>query len=97
MTVWMQVAGHTAANGLCVVPHAGDMMQIHQYLVGTVLTESAPLVECILWTQDAFEHGSVRRDGFLERPQAPGASTAISPRAREKWQIKGVGTTTSQD
>jgi len=56
-----------------------------------VLTEAPPLVEFIPWTQDAFEHQSVVRDGFLERPQAPGASTAIATQAREKWQIKGLG------
>ncbi|MEU8301284.1 mandelate racemase/muconate lactonizing enzyme family protein [Micromonospora sp. NPDC048909] len=97
VTEWMQVARHAAANGLRVVPHAGDMMQVHQHLVGTVLSETQPLVEFIPWTQDAFEHRSVVHDGFLERPQAPGASTAIAPQAREKWQIKGVGATRAQN
>jgi L-alanine-DL-glutamate epimerase-like enolase superfamily enzyme len=96
VTEWMQIARHAAANGLRVVPHAGDMMQIHQHLVGTVLSDAQPLAEFIPWTQDAFERRSVVHDGFLERPQAPGASTAIAPRAREKWQIKGVGATTTQ-
>jgi len=97
VTEWMQIANHAAANDLRVVPHAGDMMQVHQHLVGTVLTESPPLVEFIPWTQDAFEHRSVVHDGFLERPQTPGASTAIATQAREKWQIKGVGTTANQE
>ena len=97
VTEWMQIANHAAANDLRVVPHAGDMMQVHQHLVGTVLTESPPLVEFIPWTQDAFEHRSVVHDGFLERPQTPGASTAIATQAREKWQIKGVGTTADQE
>jgi L-alanine-DL-glutamate epimerase-like enolase superfamily enzyme len=91
VTEWLQVANHAAARGLRLVPHAGDMMQVHQHLVGTVLTESPPLVEFIPWTQDAFEHRSVVHDGFLERPQYPGASTAIRAEARRDWQMPGVG------
>jgi L-alanine-DL-glutamate epimerase-like enolase superfamily enzyme len=97
VTEWLQIAHHATANGLRVVPHAGDMMQIHQHLVGTVLGESPPLAEFIPWTQDAYEHRSVVHDGFVERPQAPGASTAVAPRAREQWQIKGIGATTTPD
>ena len=96
VTEWLQIARHAAACGLRVVPHAGDMTQVHQHLAGTVLGDAPPLVEFIPWTQDAFEHRSVVRDGFLERPQAPGASTAVAPRAREQWQITGVGATTTE-
>ena len=91
VTEWLQVAAHAAGRGLRVVPHAGDMMQIHQQLVGTVLSEGSPLLEFIPWTQDAFIERSVVRDGYLERPQAPGAATAIRPDARSKWQMPGIG------
>jgi L-alanine-DL-glutamate epimerase-like enolase superfamily enzyme len=91
VTEWLQVAQQAAARGLRVSPHAGDMMQVHQHLVGTVLGESAPLGEFIPWTQDAFEHRSIVQDGFLERPQYPGASTAIRAEARRNWQIRDVG------
>jgi L-alanine-DL-glutamate epimerase-like enolase superfamily enzyme len=96
VTEWLQIAQHAAARGLRIAPHAGDMMQIHQHLVGTVLTEAQPLVEFIPWTQDAFEHRSVVHDGFMERPQYPGASTAISAQARRDWQIPGVGAVQGQ-
>ncbi len=66
-------------------------MQVHQHLVGTVLSEGPPLLEFIPWTQDAFVERSVVRDGFLERSQAPGASTAIRPDARSKWEMPGIG------
>lgn len=95
VTEWLQIANHAVARGLRLVPHAGDMMQVHQHLVGTVLTESPPLVEFIPWTQDVFRHRSLLRDGFVERPQAPGASTAVTAEARERWQVKGVGATTT--
>jgi L-alanine-DL-glutamate epimerase-like enolase superfamily enzyme len=91
VTEWLQVAQHAAARGLRVSPHAGDMMQVHQHLVRTALGETPPLVEFIPWTQDAFEHRSVVQDGFLERSQYPGASTAIRAEARRNWQIREVG------
>ena len=91
VTEWLQVAAHAASRGLRVAPHAGDMMQVHQHLVGTVLSEVPPLIEFIGWTQGAFTERSRVRDGYLERPQAPGASTAIEPGARRRWQVPGVG------
>ena len=91
MTEWLQVAQHAAARGLRVAPHAGDMMQVHQHLVGTVVCRGPAAVEFIPWTQDAFIHRSVVREGYMERPQTPGASTAIDPGARARWQIPGIG------
>ena len=91
VTEWLQIANHAAARGLRISPHAGDMMQVHQHLSGVVLSESPPLLEFIPWTQDAFVERSVVRDGYLDRPQAPGASTAIAPEARQQWQIRGIG------
>jgi hypothetical protein len=73
------------------------MMQVHQHLAGVVLSESPPLLEFIPWTQDVFESRSVVNDGFAERPQTPGASTAVRKEAREKWQLRGVGGRTSDD
>jgi L-alanine-DL-glutamate epimerase-like enolase superfamily enzyme len=93
VTEWLQVAAHAAARGLRVAPHAGDMMQVHQHLVGTGLSRVAPMIEFIPWTQDAYVERSIVREGFMERPQAPGASTAILPEARINWQISGVGAT----
>src|SRR5258708_2516916 len=93
VTEWLQVAAHAAGRGLRLAPHAGDMMQVHQHLVGTVLSEVPPLVEFIPWTQEAFVERSVVGEGLMERPQSPGASTAIDPPARARWQIPGVGGT----
>ena len=97
VTEWLQVAAHAAARGLRIAPHAGDMMQVHQHLVGTVLSEVPALVEYIPWTREAFVERSIIREGYVERPQAPGASTAIDPAARERWQIPGVGGTRTKD
>lgn len=91
VTEWLQVAAHAAARGLRLAPHAGDMMQVHQHLVGTGLSSVPPLIEFIPWTQKAYVERSVIREGYLERPQQPGASTAIAPSARQNWQLRGVG------
>jgi L-alanine-DL-glutamate epimerase-like enolase superfamily enzyme len=91
VTEWLQIANHASARGIRLAPHAGDMMQVHQHLAGTTLGEPDPLVEFIPWTQQAFRDRSVVRDGYLERPRQPGASTAIDPKARRRWQIRGVG------
>jgi L-alanine-DL-glutamate epimerase-like enolase superfamily enzyme len=93
VTEWLQVAAHASGRGLRLAPHAGDMMQVHQHLVGTVISEAPPLIEFIPWTQDAFTERTVIREGYLHRPQAPGASTAIDPGARSRWQIQGIGGT----
>jgi L-alanine-DL-glutamate epimerase-like enolase superfamily enzyme len=93
VTEWLQVAAHASGRGLRLAPHAGDMMQVHQHLVGTVISEAPPLIEFIPWTQDAFTERTIIRDGYLHRPQAPGASTAIDPGARSRWQIRGIGGT----
>jgi L-alanine-DL-glutamate epimerase-like enolase superfamily enzyme len=97
VTEWLQVAAHAAARGLRIAPHAGDMMQVHQHLVGTVLSEVPALVEYIPWTREAFVERSIVREGYVERPQAPGASTAIDPAARERWQVLGVGGTRTKN
>ena len=95
VTEWLQVAAYAGSRGLRLAPHAGDMMQVHQHLVGTVLSEAPPLIEFIPWTQAAFTERSRVRDGYLERPQAPGASTAIDPAARDRWQLPGIGRITT--
>jgi L-alanine-DL-glutamate epimerase-like enolase superfamily enzyme len=97
VTEWLQVAHQAAGHGLRLVPHAGDMMQVHQHLAGVVLSESPALLEFIPWTQDVFEERSVVSEGFAERPQGPGASTAVRKQAREDWQLKNVGARTSND
>jgi L-alanine-DL-glutamate epimerase-like enolase superfamily enzyme len=97
VTEWLQVASHAAARGLRIAPHAGDMAQVHQHLVATVLSEVPAMIEFIPWTQDAFLERTIVRDGCVERSQAPGASTAVDPAARERWQIRGVGGTRTKD
>ncbi|MFF2844121.1 mandelate racemase/muconate lactonizing enzyme family protein [Paenarthrobacter sp. NPDC057981] len=95
ITEWRNVATQAGAMGIRMAPHAGDMMQVHQHLVGTVLSEAKPLVEFIPWTREAFLDRSRIEAGMMTRPQVPGASTAIKPEARRNWQIRAVGASQS--
>jgi L-fuconate dehydratase len=63
--------------GLPVVPHVGDMGQIHQHLVlfnHIALGHEVVFLEHIPHLRDRFVHPAHIRDGLYEIPQAPGIS-----------------------
>jgi L-alanine-DL-glutamate epimerase-like enolase superfamily enzyme len=89
ITEFLEVAAFAHMSGVSVVPHAGDMMVVHQHLVAASLTNT-PKLEYIPWTLAAYAE-PVRLSGTdVEVPDAPGASTRISPDARSRWLIPGV-------
>lgn len=90
-TEWMQIAAEAANDGLWVVPHAGDMMQVHQHLAAATFAAKPAMIEYIPWTLDAYVHPCTVERGKIILPTSPGASTKIRPDAREKWQVAGVG------
>ena len=64
--------------GLPIVPHVGDMGQIHQHLVlfnHIALDHEAIFLEHIPHLKDRFVFPAEVRGGFYETPQQPGAST----------------------
>jgi L-fuconate dehydratase len=66
--------------GLPVVPHVGDMGQIHQHLVlfnHVALGHEAIFLEHIPHLGDYFVHPAAIRDGVYETPQAPGISADL--------------------
>ena len=66
--------------GLRVVPHVGDMGQIHQHLVlfnHIALGHEALFLECIPHLQEHFVNPAQVRDGVYLTPQAPGASSDL--------------------
>ena len=66
--------------GLRVVPHVGDMGQIHQHLVlfnHIALGHEALFLECIPHLQEHFVHPARVKDGVYVTPQAPGASSDL--------------------
>jgi L-fuconate dehydratase len=63
--------------GLKVVPHAGDMGQIHQHLVlfnHIALGHDVVFLECIPHLRPHFVHPAHIEDGAYVTPQAPGSS-----------------------
>ena len=66
--------------GVPVVPHVGDMGQIHQHLVlfnHIGLAHEALFLEYIPHLRQHFAHPAVVRDGRYEVPQEPGSSSDL--------------------
>jgi L-alanine-DL-glutamate epimerase-like enolase superfamily enzyme len=79
VTEWLVVADRARELGASVVPHVGDMMQVHQH---TAFAHPAcNLLEFIPWTQHCFEEPATVRDGEFVLPQAPGAATTLTDKA----------------
>ncbi len=85
VTEWLKIAALADCYNLPVVPHSGDMMQVHQHLVAA--TQNAPLLEYIPWGRELFEHPVEVRDGRAELPRAPGASTDMRPEVFAKYRV----------
>lgn len=76
ITEWLRVADRALECGVPVVPHVGDMMQVHQH---TALAHPAcELLEFIPWAQECFEEPAAVRDGEFVPPAAPGAGTTFT-------------------
>lgn len=88
ITEYLDVAALASLSGVTVVPHAGDMMVVHQHLAAASRTPAAR-IEYLPWTLEAYQ-SPVRRDGsHVVLPEEPGASTRIAESAK-RWKIPGV-------
>jgi L-fuconate dehydratase len=66
--------------GVPVVPHVGDMGQIHQHLVlfnRIALGHEVVFLEYIPHLREHFVHPAVVRDGVYQTPQEPGSSSDL--------------------
>ena len=66
--------------GVPVVPHVGDMGQIHQHLVlfnHIAMGHPEVFLEYIPHLREHFVHPAEVRDGFYQTPQQPGSSTDL--------------------
>ncbi len=95
VTEWLQVAAEAGAHGLWVVPHAGDMMQVHQHLVASTLAPTPAMIEYIPWTLEVYEYPCIVERGTVRLPPEPGASTRVRADARERWAIPGLNGVTA--
>jgi len=85
ITEWMRIANLASCYNLPVVPHIGDMMQVHQHLVAA--TPNAPMLEYIPWILDLFEHPVQVENGSIRVPSEPGASTRMRSDSLERWRV----------
>jgi len=85
ITEWLEVAATAATFGLPVIPHHGDMMQVHQHVVAA--TRNAPMLEYIPWILDLFVDPVDVREGMLYLPDRPGASTEMRPEALARYRV----------
>lgn len=85
ITEWLEVAATASTFGLPVIPHHGDMMQVHQHLVAA--TRNAPMLEYIPWIIDLFEDPVDVREGMLYLPERPGASTDMRPDMFVRYRV----------
>ncbi|MFV2070469.1 MAG: enolase C-terminal domain-like protein, partial [Pirellulales bacterium] len=68
--------------GLSVIPHVGDMGQIHQHLVlfnHIALGLPAEMLEYIPHLSEHFLDPAIVEDGFYQTPTAIGAGLALAP------------------
>lgn len=87
ITEWLRVAHLAQGQGRWVVPHAGDMMQVHQHLVAGVGGHAPALIEYLPWGLEVFRDPVRVVRGRLTLSESPGASTAIAPEARRRWEV----------
>lgn len=83
ITEWWQAADLALAHRLPVVPHIGDMMQVHLHL--SLAHPACRLLEYIPWLRDCFEEPATVVDGYFVAPQLPGAGTTLKEEALEKY------------
>ncbi|AWB65580.1 mandelate racemase/muconate lactonizing enzyme family protein [Saccharobesus litoralis] len=71
ITEWWTVAELAHANNLPVVPHVGDMGQVHQHLC--MAHPACNLLEYIPWLSNWMKHPAQVKDGYYVASQAAGA------------------------
>jgi L-alanine-DL-glutamate epimerase-like enolase superfamily enzyme len=79
ITEFWQVADMARCYSLPVVPHVGDMCQVHQHLC--FAHPSCDLLEYIPWLRDWMETPAKIVDGFYVAPEVPGAGMTPSKKA----------------
>ncbi|MFU8888900.1 MAG: mandelate racemase/muconate lactonizing enzyme family protein [Trueperaceae bacterium] len=82
---WWRVAELAHAHHLPVVPHIGDMMQVHLQLA--IAHPACALLEHIPWMRSCFVEPATVRDGLFVVPERPGAGTALRDEALERYAV----------
>lgn len=85
ITEWWQVADLALTARLPVVPHIGDMMQVHLHLA--IAHSACNLLEYIPWLRACFQEPATVRDGMFGVPELPGAGTTMRRDAIERFGV----------
>jgi L-alanine-DL-glutamate epimerase-like enolase superfamily enzyme len=83
ITEYIQVADLALANRLPVVPHAGEMSQVHVHM--SYWHPASTILEYIPWIKDHFREPAHVEGGVFRRPEQPGASTTPLPQSFERY------------
>jgi L-alanine-DL-glutamate epimerase-like enolase superfamily enzyme len=86
ITEWWRVAELAHTYRLPVVPHIGDMMQVHLHLC--FAHPACTLLEYIPWLRDCFEEPATVERGYFRRPVLPGAGTTLKPDALKRFGVQ---------
>lgn len=86
VTEWWQVADLAHAHRKPVVPHIGDMMQVHLHLA--IAHPACTLLEHIPWMRACFVEPATVSDGRFAPPERPGAGTALRADALEAYHVR---------
>lgn len=82
---WLAVADKAHKSGLPVVPHVGDMMQVHRHLA--FAHPACGLLEYIPWTRHCFQEPATVQRGEFVLPEEPGAGTTLKASALERFRM----------
>ncbi|MGJ8640972.1 MAG: mandelate racemase/muconate lactonizing enzyme family protein [Opitutaceae bacterium] len=82
ITEWWQVADLAHSYSLPVVPHVGDMCQVHQHLCNA--HPACDLLEYIPWIRDWMKHPAEVKDGFFINSEVSGAGMEPSEAALQE-------------
>lgn len=83
ITEYIQVADLAHAHRLPVVPHAGEMSQVHVHL--SYWHPASTILEYIPWIKDHFEEPIRVEGGVYALPQHPGAGTTPLAASLERF------------
>ncbi|MEX2541646.1 MAG: mandelate racemase/muconate lactonizing enzyme family protein [Trueperaceae bacterium] len=86
VTEWWRVAELARAFRLPVVPHIGDMMQVHLHLA--IAHPACDLLEYIPWMRECFIEPATVREGRFVIPEEPGAGTTLTVESFERYGVR---------
>jgi L-alanine-DL-glutamate epimerase-like enolase superfamily enzyme len=83
VTPFLRAIAAAAAQSLQVAPHAGEMSQVHAHIA--FHSPSCSVLEYIPWIRACFLEPVTVKEGYVVKPEAPGAGTTPTPSSLERY------------